>query len=88
MTFSALKKLEPRLGRIEKAVQAFDCKSCTISFWYRNAKPELLQIVGWALDDTQNPLASSEAYDCAYQHLYNLLPACTASSCDKCPQRS
>jgi len=85
MNFSQMKKLEPQLAVLETAAKTFDRKSCTIGFWYREIKPPLLHQIGWGRsNDQSDPLASCQSYDVAYSYLYNLLPDCTADSCEDC----
>jgi hypothetical protein len=84
MNFAQMKKMEPRLAELETIAKKFDKKSCTISFWYREIKPPLLHHVGWGRADRSDPLATCQSYDTAYSYLYDLLPNCTAASCEDC----
>jgi hypothetical protein len=52
---------------------------CANDIWYDEIKPVLVKLVGWS---ARNPaLRTTEAYDVAYQYLYNLLPDCRDCGC-------
>lgn len=88
MTFAQMKKMEPRLSGLEAMAKTFNRQRCTIAFWYSEVKPLLVHLVGWGRGDKSDPLATEEAYDKAYDHLYNLLPDCTTDSCYECRQNT
>lgn len=91
-TFSQLCKIAPFLRAIELAIKRVSAEGnphfCANDAWYR-FKPLLLWTVGWdakgkypkASEDDQRLIASEEAYDVAYDHLYAILPNCRDCSC-------
>lgn len=52
---------------------------CANEIWYTRFKPRLLQLVGWEAKDPR--LKTQEAYDTAYEKIYNRLPDCSGCSC-------
>jgi len=87
VTWTDLVDEEPRLGLLEReilyhAAQHKTGRYCASRFWHGYAgtgfKDRLLELVGWETD--RPTLRSSEAYDVAYDHLYELLPDCRHDS--------
>ncbi len=54
---------------------------CANEVWYAwgGLKDRLCRLVGW--DASRPELQNSEAYDVAYEHLYDLLPNCRNCHC-------
>jgi len=82
--FDALCEREPRLRALyEKARAIRDDGTapafCTNNLWVNELKPILLGLVGWEVRDPE--LATSEAYDLAYETIYDALPDCRNCSC-------
>lgn len=84
-TWNDLVTKQPALAEIEREIRSIDATNdpafCANFRWYGyrknpSFKQDMMELVGkWAI--TSDPdLKSSEAYDVAYQHLYNLLPDC------------
>jgi hypothetical protein len=87
LTWEDLTALEPRLELLERdiryhASQARSVGYCASRHWHGYAGPgfkdRLSVLVGWEVDGPM--LGSSEAYDVAYDHLYELLPNCRHES--------
>jgi hypothetical protein len=81
VTFEQLVKIEPRLKDLQSQAEQIDGSNpdfCANEVWYRALKPILLNLVGW---EAAHPLLKSkEAYDCAYQRIYERLPNCKHES--------
>jgi len=54
---------------------------CGNQTWYENYKPLVVRLIGRERKQHHSVLSSSEAYEVAYKHLYELIPACERSSC-------
>ncbi len=82
MTFSEMAKIEPRLQALYNEVQQVKAKKkafCANRVWYKYFKPQLILLAGW---NAKNPqLRTTEAYDVAYQAIYELLPDCQNCLC-------
>ncbi len=88
ITWAELIVLEPRLVELEKRIKSvkkeergnkFFCANWT---WYNYFKGDVCSLVGWEIWRGANPkLATSEAYDVAYHHLYELFPPCRDCTC-------
>lgn len=84
MTFEELCQIEPRLLALYRRAQAVkDDKRkpsfCANRVWYTEFKPELCRLVGW---EAENPaLRTEEAYDLAYDTIYDVLPPCRNCWC-------
>lgn len=83
-----LVKLEPQLGvLLDKALKfrpAKDATSfCANCLWEKQFKPELCRLVGWdRVGDAQDDfLQTVEAYDTAYDTIYEALPGCFNCDC-------
>jgi hypothetical protein len=80
LAFDDLADLEPRLEELEAeilALRRFRRRGpfCANEVWYRRFKPRLRLLVGW--EARGHPvLTTAQAYDVAYEHLYELLPDC------------
>jgi hypothetical protein len=85
-TFEELVQLEPRLGMLERDIRSikrpYRGRFCANEIWYQGFKPKLVRMVGWlAPKDAPPALRTIEAYDVAYDHLYELLPNCRRCAC-------
>ena len=82
MTFEEIAKLEPRLKQLyneARQVKATSEYFCANEVWYNEFKPRLMRLAGW---HAANPeLRTSEAYDLAYDAIYNQLPSCRNCAC-------
>ena len=87
MTFSELCELEPKLkGLADEAKNTRDPGTgdafCANAIWYgyfgrQGIKPRLLKLVGWERRIAgPAELRTEQAYDIAYDTIYNLLPSC------------
>lgn len=88
MNFTDLATLEPRLLTLEADIRRVrgDKRKrsfCANHVWYNSGgfKARLLSLIGWNKSVTDERLRTSEAYDVAYEHLYNLLPDCRGCLC-------
>jgi hypothetical protein len=87
LTFAELARLEPALSqllakvRAERAKAKADVHYCANDNWYRFFKPRLCRLVGWERPDKHRVLSSTEAYDVAYDALYEFMPFCRACGC-------
>lgn len=85
MTFEELAKIEPRLKTLLKEAQAIKDPGgpsfCANHIWYKplGFKDRLNKLVGWEAKDER--LKSSEAYDLAYEKIYDSLPPCRNCLC-------
>ncbi len=81
--------LEPRLAALLVEAKSWHQKSkntpefCANRIWYsygnpRGLRQDVISLVGWSAkhDDRPAPLATSLAYDTAYEMVYNALPDC------------
>jgi hypothetical protein len=80
--FDALAQEEPELWRLFGEVTAvaveqdgLDTPFCANHLWYRDFKPEVTRLVGW-LRKGHPVLGTSQAYNTAYQTLWEILPDC------------
>lgn len=87
MTWDKLIELEPRLKALLEKAQGYhkatanDKYFCANHVWYRKLKPELVELVGNYREKEGDPfLYTSEAYDLAYQTVYDALPNCRHES--------
>jgi hypothetical protein len=84
MTFAELASIEPQLATLLKEARRVEPSDtfCANAVWYRQFKPRLLSLAGW---EAENPiLRSSEAYDVAYETIYEALPDCRHESSVLC----
>ena len=90
-TWQQLAQLEPRLEYLlkeAKAVKAPSGKSfCANQVWYgsnerSSFKVRLIKLVGWNAEKKDPVLNSAEAYDLAYNTVYNALPPCRKCTCE------
>ncbi len=88
-TWEDLVAREPRLADLRVAaerVRDVDASFCANAVWYGygghlGLKPRLLRLVGWGAQNRDPVLRSCDAYDVAYQTLYDLLPDCRGCGC-------
>jgi hypothetical protein len=83
LTWAAMVELEPMLGELLREVKAIRApegeRFCANEVWYGynghpGIKPRLCELVGW---DAKHPaLRTIQAYDLAYDYLYDRLPDC------------
>ena len=83
ITWSMLVDLEPRLRDLLSNARAVkDDPSapsfCANEIWYRKngLRDQLCELVGWSARKKDSLLQSSDAYDLAYDKIYNALPDC------------
>jgi hypothetical protein len=86
MTFDELCEREPALRRLYDAARAERRKRrgkhyCANAVWYVRLKPRLLWLVGWQRPDRDPVLGSADAYDVAYDTIYDALPDCKDCGC-------
>jgi hypothetical protein len=86
VTFDELCEREPALRRLydEARAERRQRRSqhyCANRVWYGRLKPQLLRLVGWERPDRDPVLGSSDAYDIAYDEIYQALPDCQDCSC-------
>ncbi len=90
LTWDDLAAREPRLAALRQAVERESAHGrlhyCANAAWYGygghlGLKPRLLRLVGWGAQSHDPVLRSSDAYDVAYQTLYDLLPDCRGCGC-------
>jgi len=86
--WDSLVLLEPQLEALAKEVQAIKvdpAKAFCANRAWRPFRAEVIRLVGWSArtpNAAANPtLKTSDAYDVAYQTLYNLLPDCRDCAC-------
>ena len=87
ITFAGLADRDPRLRALLAKVKAIRSEHlnsdsfCANSWWYgKGLKEELTWLVGWLRRDDP-VLGTSDAYDLAYDTLYDLLPDCRGAAC-------
>lgn len=86
MTFRELCDLEPKLKELaDEAAALRDTGTgkafCANAIWYGyfghlGLKPRLTALVGWERHRGPNELCTVDAYDVAYDAIYNMLPDC------------
>jgi predicted transcriptional regulator with HTH domain len=54
---------------------------CANYVWYTYFKPQLERYVGWFARVKDGVVNTSEAYDLAYEKIYNALPNCRNCNC-------
>lgn len=89
LSFQQICDLEPRLQELfneAKAVQDDPSKEsfCANTVWYgysgqKGFRPRVVELVGYNATNPQ--LATNEAYDTAYQVIYEALPPCRNCIC-------
>ncbi len=88
LTFDDLCRLDPELRTLEQ--YARECARaevhrgrtcCGNRPFYERVKPRLLPLVGWMRRPKHEVLSTTEAYDVAIRHLYNLMPDCGQCDC-------
>ncbi len=89
-TWQDLVEREPRLADLRIAAErirpAADAPFCANEHWYGygghlGLKPRLIRLVGWGAQSHDPVLRSCDAYDLAYETLYDLLPDCRGCGC-------
>jgi len=82
LTWHGLTKMEPQLLALYKEARAVDGSTehfCANAVWYERFKPRLFHLVGW---ECRNPaLKTQEAWDLAYETIYDALPPCRDCLC-------
>jgi len=71
--FARLVSLEPRLGVLLKYAQTIPLADDFLKIWYRQIKPQMVNLVGFKAEKRTPELMSTIAYDCAYRTIYNAL---------------
>ena len=87
--FESLCQVEPRLRQLATLIGEINDPGTTPFFcanevWYRVWKPKVCRLVGWDRITGPDSLKSEEAYDVAYETLYDLLPPCRHESTVSC----
>lgn len=89
-TWMELRRLEPRLFALLKEAKATDGSGerfCANAVWYGyppypGIKERVTRLVGWFRDGPEHPvLSTAEAYDVAYERIYDALPECRDCCC-------
>jgi hypothetical protein len=85
-TWHNISRLEPKLAELLKEAQAVtdpggDPGFCANAVWYDRFKPQLTCLVGWFARCKHFLLTSPEAYDIAYDKIYEALPDCRGCCC-------
>lgn len=86
VTWGRLVARIPELAHLRREAQKTsdaDPHFCANYVWYRpgGLKERLSQLVGWGVASPDPMVRSSEAYDLAYDILYNALPDCRDCGC-------
>src|SRR5262245_44621745 len=91
LTWEQLVRLEPQLLDLLRRARATPARGkhfCANARWYgygqwrfAGLKPHLLRLVGWQRPDKHPVLSSPEAYDLAYETVYEALPNCKDCWC-------
>lgn len=85
VTWARLTSLEPRLLVLLDEARQPDPggrRFCANLRWYRLLKPALVNMIGWdAWTSQAAELKTREAYDLAYDTLYDALPPCRDCGC-------
>lgn len=86
LTWRELVRREPRLAELlreAKAVDDSDPHFCANLVWYGRGglKERLCRLVGWEAEKDDPVLRTPEAYDLAYEKIYNALPDCRDCDC-------
>lgn len=82
LTWDKLIEMEPKLNELyesaknEKQTPGY----CANRVWFTTLKPKLLALVGWDREEDHNQLCTDEAYDIAYETIYEALPCCDHES--------
>lgn len=82
MTWAEIITIEPYLETMRKDAAAIDGSDehfCANERWYGDFKPRVCALVGW--DAADGRLAFDQAYDVAYQTIYDALPPCKNCGC-------
>jgi hypothetical protein len=83
LPFRELCRREPRLATLERDVRSVTDNGgawfCANDWWYGRFKPRLVKLVGFGADEPE--LRTTEAYDVAYDALYEQLPDCRSCRC-------
>jgi len=82
-TWREIVSLEPRLHTVERQIKQIKRPAkgafCANHIWYHEFKSWMCTLVGW--ESSTTALRNRGAYDCAYEHLYRLLPDCRGCWC-------
>lgn len=88
LKWSQLVKWEPRLKELQRDIKAVKDDPtrpafCANLVWYKAGgfKVRLCHLVGWDAEGSEPLLHTPEAYDLAYDRLYELLPPCRNCNC-------
>ena len=91
ITWSLLCDLEPRLIHLLAKVRGIEDDKrkpsfCANAIWYgwngrESLRGRVDQLVGWHAIGSDPRLKTPQAYDLAYEKLYNLLPPCRNCNC-------
>jgi len=82
-TWQEMVRLEPRLKDLYDEARTIKDEGgryfCANEVWFTEFKPVLRHLVGWW--SKKPDLRSSQAYDSAYQKIYQTLPGCRNCGC-------
>lgn len=85
MNWNELAKLEPKLQKLFDEAKAIDPGDnehfCANHIWYNEFKPRVSSLVGWERATPPVELQTEDAYDIAYQTIYDQLPGCRDCGC-------
>jgi hypothetical protein len=93
LTWAELATLEPALAQLEREIRAWARTPlgrdfCANARWYgygrfkgMGYRARVVALVGWGSRHPDPRLRTSDAYDTAYRHLYELLPDCRECAC-------
>lgn len=85
LTFDNMAAVYPELQRMREQARSMDNSDphfCANQVWFDHFKPQLLMLVGWeSVSKTPEWMTTYQAYDLAYQTIYNELPECRDCWC-------
>lgn len=81
--WSVIAEIEPLLEWLREQARAITDEDgdqfCANTAWYNKLKPQLVELVGFEASKKQ--LRSMDAYDLAYDVVYDELPSCRNCTC-------
>jgi hypothetical protein len=85
LTFENMAAVYPELQNMReeaRRVDGSDPHFCANAVWYSDFKPRVLRLVGFeAPRNAPDWMTTPDAYDVAYQTIYNELPYCRDCAC-------
>lgn len=77
VTWPRMIAADPRLAELEGIIRSWPMEfECSVILWINRFKPQMETLVGWSRPDSHPLLSSNEAYERAYNHLYDPMPGC------------